>query len=130
MEKLIRDALMKHMNDCGYSSDTQHGFIMGRSCTTQLLEVVDKLLEMLDYGGSIDMVYLDFSKASDTVPHYRLYSNTINYSPNSLIIQLSLIRLTAEFGTCKRVVKHHLCWIFVIVWQILVSIARLTFGII
>jgi len=53
-------------------SDTQHGFIKGRSCTTQLLEVVDKLLEMHDYGGSIDMVYLDFSKAFDTVPHYRL----------------------------------------------------------
>ena len=38
MEKLTRDALMKHMNDCGYLSDTQHGFIKGRSCTAQLLE--------------------------------------------------------------------------------------------
>ena len=41
----------------------------GRSCTTQLLEVVDKLSGLLDNGDTVDMVYLDFAKASDSVPH-------------------------------------------------------------
>ena len=44
----------------------------GHSCTTQLLEVVDNLCGLLDNGDTVDMVYLDFAKASHSVPHRRL----------------------------------------------------------
>ena len=44
----------------------------GHSCTTQLLEVVDKLCGLLDNGDTVDVVYLDFAKAFDSVPHQRL----------------------------------------------------------
>jgi len=40
MEKLIRDALLQHMITNGFLSDSQHGFIHGRSCTTQLVFVI------------------------------------------------------------------------------------------
>ena len=63
MEKLIRDALTKHMVDNDFLRDCQHGCVKGRSCTTQLLEVVDKLCGLLDNGDTVDMVYLDFAKA-------------------------------------------------------------------
>ena len=56
----------------GFLSDNQHGFVCGRSCTTQILTVVNKLTEILDRGDTIDMIYLDFAKAFDTVPHQRL----------------------------------------------------------
>jgi len=72
MEKLIRDALIKHMIDNGFLIDCQHGFVKGRSCTTELLEVVDKLCALLDNGDTVDMVYLDFAKAFDSVLHRRL----------------------------------------------------------
>ena len=42
MEKLLRNALLQHMISEGQLSDYQHGFIMGRLCTTQLLQVIDK----------------------------------------------------------------------------------------
>ena len=45
----------------------------GRSCVTQLIEVLDDWLELMDNGFSIDTIYLDFSKAFDTVPHQRLF---------------------------------------------------------
>ena len=51
MEKSVRDSLLRHMINNGFLSDTQHGFVRGRFCTTQLLKVIDKITEMLDEGG-------------------------------------------------------------------------------
>lgn len=71
-ESLIRDAIMEHMIRNELFSQHQYGFRPGRSCTTQLLEVLDDWSESLDNGDPVDVVYLDFSKAFDTVPHQRL----------------------------------------------------------
>ena len=53
-------------------SEDQHGFRSGRSCVTQLLEIMEIWTSMLEEGGGIDVVYLDFRKAFDSVPHQRL----------------------------------------------------------
>ncbi len=50
----------------------QHGFRSQRSCITQLLDVVHNIGKALDCGKEIDMIYLDFSKAFDSVPHDKL----------------------------------------------------------
>jgi hypothetical protein len=50
----------------------QHGLRAGRSCITQLLDVVHNIGKALDCGKEIDMIYLDFSKAFDSVPHDKL----------------------------------------------------------
>jgi len=41
----------------------------GRSCSTQLVQIVQSLGNILDNKGQIDILYLDFSKAFDSVPH-------------------------------------------------------------
>ena len=48
---------------------TQHGFRPGHSCLSALLDVFDNIMHMLDSNSSVDMVYLDFSKAFDKVHH-------------------------------------------------------------
>ena len=53
-------------------SSVQHGFVKGRSCTTQLLSVLHDIGASLDSGKALDILYLDFSKAFDSVPHGRL----------------------------------------------------------
>ena len=50
----------------------QHGFMNGKSCTTQLLEVYDNVGKCLDGGKQMDMIFLDFSKAFDSVNHTML----------------------------------------------------------
>ena len=55
----------------GYLSDYQHGFIKGRSCTTQQL-AVDEYTEILDQGGAINAVSFGSSKALSTTPHQSL----------------------------------------------------------
>ena len=50
----------------------QHGFRFGRSCATQLFEVLEEWTAKIDNGHSIDCIYLYYRKAFDTVPHKRL----------------------------------------------------------
>ena len=78
LESLIRDALVTYMKQNGLFSNKQFGFIIGRSTTLQLLKVLDRWTEILDAGGYVDVIYCDFKKAFDTVPHKRLM-NVLKY---------------------------------------------------
>lgn len=74
MESLIRDSVMEHMIKHSLISKSQHGFTKGRSCLTNRLSFLEKATQGLDQGYPIDVLYLDFSKAFDKVPHSRLIS--------------------------------------------------------
>ena len=50
----------------------QHGCRPGLSTTSQLLEVVEHFSNEMDKCNSIDAIYLDLSKAFDSVPLERL----------------------------------------------------------
>ena len=72
VEAILRDRIMDHLKACNLLSPHQHGFRSARSCTTQLIEAMDEWTQALEDGEAIDAVYLDFSKAFDSVPHARL----------------------------------------------------------
>ena len=72
MESILKDAIMTHLVSNQLLSDSQHGFLQGRSCLTNLLEFLNLLTRLVDEGHSVDVLYLDFSKAFDKVPHARL----------------------------------------------------------
>ena len=71
-EKLIRSRIVDHMNSKNLFSDKQFVFIGGRSTSLQLLTVLDKWIKILDNGGTIHAIYMDFMKVFDKVPHRRL----------------------------------------------------------
>ena len=50
----------------------QHGFRRGHSCQTQLLSTVHDWVKSIDGKASSHVVFLDFCKAFDSVPHRRL----------------------------------------------------------
>lgn len=87
MEKLVRNELLRHMISNRFLSEKQHGFVHGRSCTTQLLKVVDKWTEILDEGGEVDTVFLDFAKAFDTVPHQRCLAKLQGYGMGGKVLE-------------------------------------------
>lgn len=62
-----------------YMSDYQHGFFPGRSVITNLSVFNEYITRQMDSGRQIDAIYLDFSKAFDTVNHELLCKKLNNY---------------------------------------------------
>ena len=54
------------------SFDSQHGFRSGRSCLTNLVDYFHDMFSIYDKSRAVDILYLDFRKAFDKVPHKRL----------------------------------------------------------
>ena len=72
LENFITDSIQDYMEQNKFFSKCQHGFRRHRSCVTQLLEVLNDLTAFIEDQQDIDIIYLDFSKAFDSVPHRRL----------------------------------------------------------
>ncbi|GAB0203967.1 mitochondrial enolase superfamily member 1 [Grus japonensis] len=69
MERFILSALTRQVQDNQGIRPSQHGFMKGRSCLTNLISFYDKVTRLVDEGKAVDVVYPDFSKAFDTVSH-------------------------------------------------------------
>ncbi|PKU48788.1 rna-directed dna polymerase from mobile element jockey-like [Limosa lapponica baueri] len=69
MEQIILSAIMQCMTDAQVIRPSQHRFMRGRSCLTNLISLYDKVTRLVAEGKAVDVVYLDFSKAFDTVSH-------------------------------------------------------------
>jgi len=72
MERIIKEEIVHHLQRNSIIKDSQHGFRNKKSCLTNLLEFMEKVSEHLDSGEPVDVIYLDFQKAFDKVPHVRL----------------------------------------------------------
>ena len=53
----------------------QHGLTKGKLCLAGLVAFFDVITDWVDAGTAVDVVYLDFSKAFDSVPHNILIGN-------------------------------------------------------
>jgi hypothetical protein len=73
MESIIKDSIVSHLEKHKLIADSQHGFTSGKSCLTNLLEFFEVVTKNIDDGNSVDLLYLDFSKAFDKVPYIRLF---------------------------------------------------------
>ena len=74
LEAIISKGIRDHLEKHELIRHSQHGFSKGKSCVTNLLAFYKKVFKTLDEGSRYDIVYLDFSKAFDRVPHRRLLS--------------------------------------------------------
>jgi hypothetical protein len=79
MENIIRDTLLQHFLANGLITSAQHGFLPKKSCITNLLETMDILTQAIEDGYPIDIIFLDFAKAFDTVAHSRLILKLSSY---------------------------------------------------
>jgi hypothetical protein len=64
MEKLVREIIVEHMLANKLFSNKQFGFISGKPTTLQLIKAMDEWTKIIDKGGKIDSIYMDFIKLS------------------------------------------------------------------
>jgi hypothetical protein len=55
LEGLLKDELMQHLTDNNLLNGSQHGFIPGRSCATNLTIFMDKVTKIIDKGSNADI---------------------------------------------------------------------------
>ena len=72
LEIIISENILEHIKNNSLQCPQQHGFTIGRSTTTNLLEDVNIWSEALSHSVAVDVIFLDYDKEFDTVPHIRL----------------------------------------------------------
>ena len=73
-ERFVKGRLITHLEMNNLIGDSQHVFRDKRSCLTSLLEFFAQVIDTCGSNNNkeVDLVYLDFQKAFDKVPHERL----------------------------------------------------------
>ena len=69
MEEFIQNDTLQYLKSHNILTNKQFGFINGSSTSLQLLTIMDEWTEMIERGKEVDVVYFDFQKAFDMVPH-------------------------------------------------------------
>ena len=69
METMIKNNLYEFGNKYNIFSTSQHGFLPGRSTCVHLIECSYEWCRALDAGDKVDVVFVDFRKAFDVIPH-------------------------------------------------------------
>uniref|UniRef100_A0A8C2SLP0 Reverse transcriptase domain-containing protein n=1 Tax=Coturnix japonica TaxID=93934 RepID=A0A8C2SLP0_COTJA len=68
-ERIVLREITRQVWDDQEIRPSQHGFVKGRSCLTNLISFYNPVTHLMDEGKAVDVVYLDFTKAFDTVSH-------------------------------------------------------------
>ena len=68
MEQLILEVINKQVEEKKVIRSSQHGFTKGKSGLTNMIVFYNGMTGCVDEGRAVDVVYLDFSKAFDTLP--------------------------------------------------------------
>ncbi|MGL5708552.1 MAG: reverse transcriptase domain-containing protein, partial [Aeromonas sp.] len=76
-----------HLSKYCLLSNSQHGFREKRSCLSNLLGFLELITQRLDNGHPVEVCYLDFRKAFDSVNHRLLEAKLRNFGITGVVLQ-------------------------------------------
>lgn len=71
--------IIDHLDKQGLIRNCQYYFVKGRPCLTNLFEFFEELTKCIDV---VDVIYMDFNKAFDKIPHGRLVQKVQSMGSN------------------------------------------------
>ena len=86
MEVIVHDDITDYLMNNNLISTVQHGFIKFRSTQTQHIDLLDKITVNYEQHTASIIIYLDFSKAFDSVPHSKLIYTLKHFKINTQIV--------------------------------------------
>ena len=102
MERVIVQHLLSYLYQHGLISRQQHGFLLRKSTTTNLLETINDWTLAIDGRDGVVTAYIDFAKAFDSVSHPKLYHKLQGYGISGSMLAWIKDFLSARFQ-CTRV---------------------------
>ena len=87
MEKLMKKYIVDHIDLNNIISTSQYGFQKGKSTLDALLKFSELIHKNLDKSNNILSIFIDFSKAFDTVPHTLLLNKLEHYGIRNNLLQ-------------------------------------------
>ena len=88
VEKVIHQQLHTYFTESNLYYSAQYGFRKGHSTEYALLELIDKLTNSIDKGDTPLTIFLDLSKAFDTLDHNILLNKLNYYGINGISLKL------------------------------------------
>ena len=90
--KITEQILLDHVEEREVKPNNHHGFTKGKSCMTNLV-AYHGVTASMDKERATDVIYPDFSKASNMVPHNTLLSKLDRYEFDGWTVQWTRKRL-------------------------------------
>ena len=87
MERVIVVSLLTYLRHRNQISKQQHGFLSGKSTTTNNLESLADWTLTLKNRHLVDILYLDFAKAFNTVYHSKLFHKLRSFGINGNLLK-------------------------------------------
>lgn len=104
MEAIIKHQLVSFLLSKGLISKQQHAFITRHSTVTNLLECTHDWAVAVHGGHAVDAIYIDFSRAFDSVVHSKLILKLNNLGIRGILLQWLIAFLSNRF---QCVVTEH-----------------------
>jgi hypothetical protein len=104
MERVVKNEVSNYLRTNNIITKDQHGFLAQKSVESQMLECMNLWTRFHDTNSCVDIVYLDFKKAFDSVCHSKLLIKLESYG-----IGGSLLKFVSAFlhGRTQRVVINN-----------------------
>ena len=112
LERIIKERMITQLMENKWFNMAQNGFSKNKSTVSNLIDFYDAVSEEMDHENPVDIFYIDFAKAFDTVPHSKLMIKPKNLNQDEKIVKWiqGYLHTKSDDSWCKIRIIRSLQW--------------------